>query len=53
VCALSAIAHALMRSPETAGDVATRIAPRAQLDPALVQRAAARVREQLAEAAAH
>jgi HD-like signal output (HDOD) protein len=53
VCALSAIAHALMHSPETADDVAARIAPQAQLDPALVQRAAARVREQLAEAAAH
>jgi HD-like signal output (HDOD) protein len=52
VCALSAIAHALMHAPEAADALAAHIAPQAQLEPALVQRAAARVREQLDEAAA-
>ena len=52
VCALSAVAHALMHAPETADEIAARVAPQARLEPALVQRAASRVQAQLEEAAA-
>ncbi|HEX7384312.1 MAG TPA: HDOD domain-containing protein [Burkholderiaceae bacterium] len=51
ICALSAVAHTLIRAPERADELAARIAPQAELEPALVQRAAARVREQLELAA--
>jgi HD-like signal output (HDOD) protein len=47
VCALSAIAHALMTTPDTLSDVVARVAPQALLDEALVLRAAGRVHEQL------
>ena len=52
VCALSAIAHALMTAPETLEDVAKAVAPQAQLDETLVLRGARKVGEQLAAAAA-
>jgi HD-like signal output (HDOD) protein len=51
VCALSAVAHALMQGDESLDAWVEKIAPQAQLEPALVQRAAARVREQLEPAA--
>jgi HD-like signal output (HDOD) protein len=52
VCALSAVAHAVMHTPETIDAVVEKIAPQALLDAALVQRAAVRVREQIDEAVA-
>jgi len=52
VCALSAVAHVVMQSPEMIEPVSQKVAPQAQLDPLLVQRAALRVREQLDEAVA-
>lgn len=52
VCVLSAVAHALMRAPSTIDEVAAKIAPQAELDATLVQRAAQRVREQIDEAVA-
>ena len=52
VCALSAIAHALMTAPDTVEDVAQSVAPQAQLDETLVLRGARKVEEQLAAAAA-
>jgi HD-like signal output (HDOD) protein len=47
VCALSAVAHALMRAPEMLDAVVARVAPQASLEPALVQRAAERARDEL------
>jgi HD-like signal output (HDOD) protein len=52
ICALSALAHALMTAPDTLEDVAAAVAPQAQLDPALVLRGTRKVAEQLAAAAA-
>ena len=52
VCALSAFANALIWAPATLGAVIDRVAPQAQLDPILALRAAERVRDQLAAAAA-
>jgi len=52
VCALSALAHALMTAPETLEAVAKAIAPQAQLDETLVLRGTRKVAEQLAAAAA-
>lgn len=49
VCALSAIAYALIHAPDSVEEVAARIAPQAQLEPLLAQRAAVRVRDQLDE----
>ena len=53
VCAISAIAWALMKAPDRLDEIAKAIAPQAQLDETLVLRAARRVSEQLLEAQAH
>jgi HD-like signal output (HDOD) protein len=50
VCALSVVAHALMRAPETLDAVVEAIAPRAELDPTLVLRVARKLHEQLLDA---
>ena len=47
ICALSAMAHALMTDPDTLDDVARKVAPQADLDPLLAQRGARRVQEQI------
>jgi hypothetical protein len=52
VCALSALAYALMTAPESLEDVAQVVAPQAQLDEVLVLRGARKVEEQLEAAAA-
>lgn len=52
VCALSAVAHALLQAPDTLDAVCMSVAPQAQLDPELVARAARRVRSQFEEHAA-
>jgi len=52
ICAISALAHALMTAPETLEEVARTVAPQAQLDEALALRGARKVAEQLAAAAA-
>jgi hypothetical protein len=52
ICAISALAHALMTAPETLEDVAAAVAPQAQLDEALVLRGSRKVEAQLAAAAA-
>jgi len=52
ICALSALAHALMTDPETVDDVARKVGPQAELDPMLVQRATRRVQEQIEAAVA-
>ena len=52
VCALSALAHALMTAPETLEEVAKAVAPQSQLDEDLVLRGTRKVVEQLAASAA-
>jgi len=52
ICALSALAHALMTNPESLDVVAEKVAPQADLDPALVLRGARRVQEQIETAVA-
>ncbi len=47
ICALSVLAHALMTDPDTLDDVATRIAPQADLDATLVLRGCRRVQDQI------
>jgi HD-like signal output (HDOD) protein len=47
LCALSALAHALMTDPDSLDDVAMAVAAQAELDPALVLRGARRVQEQI------
>jgi HD-like signal output (HDOD) protein len=47
VCALSAIAHALMTAPETLEAVAEAVAPQAQLEVALMLRGTRKVDERL------
>jgi hypothetical protein len=47
ICAISALAHALMTDPDTLDDVARKIAPQADLDPLLAQRGARKVQEQI------
>ena len=51
VCALSALAHALVNAPDTLEEVARRVSPQAELDEALVLRGARRVQQQLEAAA--
>ena len=51
ICAISALAHALMTAPETLEDVAAAVAPQAQLDEVLVLRGSRKVEAQLAKAA--
>ena len=47
MCAISAMAHALMTDPDTLDDVARKVAPQADLDPLLAQRGARKVQEQI------
>lgn len=47
ICALSALAHALMTDPDTLDGIAAKIAPQADLEPTLVLRGARRVQEQI------
>ena len=47
ICAISAMAHALMTDPDTLDDVARKVAPQADLDPMLAQRGARKVQEQI------
>ena len=47
MCAISAMAHALMTDPDTLDDVARKVAPQADLDPVLAQRGARQVQEQI------
>lgn len=53
ICAMSAVAHALMTDPLTLDDVVAAIAPQAQLEPELVLRGARRVQTQIERAVAH
>jgi HD-like signal output (HDOD) protein len=53
VCALSAIAQALLETPETVEEVVARVASAAELEPTLALRGARQVQEQLGEALAH
>jgi len=52
ICALSAVAHALMTDPQTLDEVTNAVAPQAQLEPELVLRGARRVQEQIERAVA-
>jgi len=52
ICALSALAHALMTDPDSLEAVAQRVAPQADLDATLVLRGARRVKEQIEAAVA-
>jgi HD-like signal output (HDOD) protein len=47
LCAISALAHALMTDPDTLDDVARKVAPQAELDPGAAQRGARQVQEQI------
>jgi HD-like signal output (HDOD) protein len=47
ICALSALAHALMTDPDSLDEVAEKVAPQADLDASLVLRGARRVKEQI------
>jgi HD-like signal output (HDOD) protein len=47
LCAISALAHALMTDPDTLDDVARKVAPQADLDPGAAQRGARQVQEQI------
>lgn len=53
ICALSALAHTLMTAPEQLDDAAAVIAPQADLDLTLVQRAARQSLDQLQAAASN
>lgn len=50
ICALSALAHALMTDPDTLGEVSRQIAPQAGLDPLLVHRATRQVQAEIESA---
>ena len=52
ICALSALAYALMTDPDSLDEVALAVAPQAGLDPALVLRGARKVHEQIEAAVA-
>lgn len=52
ICALSALANALMNDPETLDEVAQAVAPQAMLDQTLVLRGARKVQQQIEDAAA-
>jgi HD-like signal output (HDOD) protein len=52
ICALSALAHALMTDPESLDAVAEAVAPQAELDPTLVLRGARKVQDQIEAAVA-
>ena len=53
VAAISTVAWALLEHPDQLDDVASQIAPQAQLDETLVLRAARRVNEQILAAKDH
>ncbi len=50
ICAVSALAHALMTDPDTLDEVARKVAPQADLDPLLAQRGARKVKEEIERA---
>jgi HD-like signal output (HDOD) protein len=52
ICALSALANALMSDPDSLDAVAEKIAPQAELDATLVLRGARRVQQQIEDAVA-
>ena len=52
ICAISALAHALMTDPSTLEEVALAVAPQAGLEPTLVLRGARRVQEAIEAAVA-
>ena len=52
ICALSALANALMNDPDTIDEVANAVAPQAELDATLVLRGTRRVKEQIEAAVA-
>ena len=52
VCALSALAWALMTDPDSLEEVALEVAPQADLDPTLVLRGARKVQAQIETAVA-
>ncbi|MEO6032039.1 MAG: HDOD domain-containing protein [Burkholderiaceae bacterium] len=52
ICALSALAYALMTDPDSLDEVAAKVAPQADLDATLVLRGARRVQEQIEAAVA-
>lgn len=52
ICAISALANALMTDPDTLDDVARAVAPQADLDVAMVLRGTRRVQEQIEAAVA-
>ncbi len=52
ICAISAIANAMMRDPDTLDTVAARVAPQAALDATLVIRGARKVQQQIEQAVA-
>ena len=52
ICALSALAHALMTDPDSLDAVAAAVAPQAGLDPTLVLRGSRKVQEQIEAAVA-
>ena len=52
ICAISALANALMTDPATVDEVASAVAPQAELDVTLVQRGCHRVQEQIEAAVA-
>jgi len=52
ICAISAVANALMSDPDTVDEVARKVGPQAELDALLVQRATRRVQEQIEAAVA-
>lgn len=52
ICAISAIANAMMRDPDTLDAVAAKVAPQAELDATLVIRGARKVQQQIEQAVA-
>jgi HD-like signal output (HDOD) protein len=52
ICAISAIANAMMRDPDTLDAVAAKVAPQAELDATLVIRGARKVQAQIEQAVA-
>ena len=52
ICAISALANALMADPETVDEVARAVAPQADMDVVMVLRGTRRVQEQIEAAVA-
>jgi HD-like signal output (HDOD) protein len=53
ICALSAMAHALMHDPDSLDEVVAKVAPQANLDATLALRGARRVQAQIEQAVEH